>query len=327
MNSDYHLPRSGWLTLLGPFLAVLPLVACGTASVSIDSDAGGAAAIGGMVPLGGGGGMTAQAGSGGTIAQAGSGRRVPVAGQDGAGSGGSAPVAGPGGTGNSGGGQTDDCVPQEIKVPPPNCAGLSGYDLTVCYKIAKGELPATCQGKCGADKDQCCAQVREEHLELANYPECDQGPFCPQVVLDQLKNNPYGNNISEECGTCICESCNKQINYVHDHGQSSITMLQCGLGNLVNRDCYVCNPPPCDTQLGTNLMTGPCSQEVLAACGGQGCNCAGPFDLNCLSLATCLDKKTAFSFPCSAAHSTTECIMANCPACPPLVPCPSQLTR
>ena len=336
MKAFFYFPRSGWLSLLGSFLAVLLLVACETSSSdgTDEFDPVGAAARGGQASVGGSGGpiaptgsggMIAPTGSGGMIAPPGSGHSAPISGQSAAGSSGSAPVAGQDGTGNGGGEQTEDCVPQKIEVPPPNCAGLIGYELTVCVGIARGELPATCQGLCGTDKDQCCARVRDAQLELASYPECDQGPICPQSVLDQLKNNPYGNNITDECGTCICESCNRQVNQVNNHGQSAITMLQCGLGHLVYRDCFVCNPGPCDLRMATNLMTGPCSQEVLAAC--PGCNCYGAFDVNCNSLATCLDQKTASAWPCAAAHATAECVAANCPACPTFTPCVSALMQ
>jgi hypothetical protein len=311
--------------LYGMLFLCSVLAACGVSSndgQAPGSGPVGAAATGGQGSVGGaGGGAIAPGGQGG----AGSSWTAPVAGQPAAGSSGTTPVGGQPAAGSGGSEQTDACVPYTVEVPPPDCAGMSGYELTVCYQIAHGELPATCQGLCGEDKEQCCAQIYEAQLDIANYPECEQGLLCPDAVLDQLKNNPYGNSISEECGTCICESCNEQINFVNTHGQSAITLLQCGLGNLVTRDCFVCNPPPCDIQLGTNLMTGPCSGEVMAAC--PSCICAGMFDLNCMSLAACLDEKIAFDRPCAAAHATVECIMASCPSCPPLTPCPSNLMQ
>ncbi len=321
MRPGFLLTRSVFFNVFAIFLVISLLGACGTSSSS-DGMAGsgpiGAAATGGQAGMGG---TMAPGGQGG----AGMGGTAPVAGQGGAGIGG-APAGGQGGAGSGGSEQIDGgCVPNPISVPPPDCAGMSGYELTVCYKIANGELPATCQGLCGEQFNQCCLQVHEAQLDLANYPECDQGPICPQAVIDALLGNPYGNPITAECGACICESCNEQINYVNSHGQSAVAMMQCGLGNLVNRDCFVCNPPPCDIQLATNLMTGPCNAEVMAAC--PSCQCAGAFDVNCLSLATCLDDKVAFSRPCAAAHATLECVMANCPACPPLTPCPSNLMQ
>lgn len=215
----------------------------------------------------------------------------------------------------------------------PVCAGLSGCELTNCYRVSTDELPATCSCLSGESLIKCCEEVKREMadcLDLSGYPECNIAPTCPMNIIEQLKTNPFpgAEQISTECENCLCANCMTQLNYVNTHGQPATEVMQCAIANHIIRDCIVCNPPPCDAPpngVGMKMMTGPCSQEALNAC--TNCACGGPMDPNCYSLAGCLDEKTSSSMPCSAAHSVLECMKANCPACPSIPDCPSTLIQ
>ncbi|MBN1652852.1 MAG: hypothetical protein JXA30_03670 [Deltaproteobacteria bacterium] len=223
-------------------------------------------------------------------------------------------------------------APTVCDVPEPNCAGLSGCALTICVLIrgsGNDKIPGDCSCLSGDQLKQCCAQVRQgmekyNCIDLTDFPECEIRLECPMNVIDSLKTNPYegAEQISQECANCICASCLTQFDHLASNGETAITLLQCAIANKARKDCVVCNPPPCDTTLGTNLLTGPCSQELLASC--PDCSCGGPFDLNCLSLAGCLSETSvATQLPCRSANSAMECMVANCPACPSIPDCPS----
>jgi hypothetical protein len=284
---------------------------------------------GGQATAGSGGGPVGSTTIGGSVVNGGSGGVIVTGGIADIGSGGVSATGGitAGGTGPTAG--SGD--PTVCDAPIPNCAGLSGCELTICV-LARGsgddKIPVDCSCLSGERLAQCCAQVREgmekySCLDLTNYPECETKLECPMHILDSLKANPYpgAEQISQECVDCLCSNCITQLDLVASSEPTAVTLLQCAIANHVIKDCVVCNPAPCDTRLGTNMMTGPCSQELLAAC--PDCSCSGALDLNCLSLAGCMTESTVSTLPCRTAHMTLQCLAANCPACPALPDCPS----
>ncbi len=322
-------------SLIYAFTALVFVVTCTESNTTGGAGSGGynsnvaGNASGGQTGASGAGGVVGGTAIGGGFVSGGSGFAGATGGIDAIGSGG---VVATGGIAIGGSGATSGTGdPTVCDAPEPNCAGLSGCELTICV-LARGseqvKIPVDCSCLSGDHLTQCCAQVRQgmeqfNCVDLTNYPECETKLECPMHILDSLKTNPYpgAEQISQECGDCLCANCITQLDLVASSESTAVTLLQCAIANHVRKDCVVCNPPPCDTTLGTNLLTGPCSQELLAAC--PDCSCSGALDLNCLSLAGCMTESTVSTLPCRTAHMTMECLAANCPACPALPDCPS----
>jgi hypothetical protein len=217
----------------------------------------------------------------------------------------------------------------------PLCVGLSGCPLAVCSKANKNEIPLTCSCLTGDALTRCCAEVKTamgDCPDLTSYPECQESekpPTCPTSVLQSLAKSTYkgiNSTISADCQNCMCSNCITELGRVDMHGQAAIPLLQCAFANGLLRDCLVCAGGSCDVTLGTNLMTGPCSQEALNACAGR-CLCGGAFDISCLSLGGCMMPQNGKTFPCAAAHSTAECMATKCTMCGTFSSCPSNLAN
>jgi len=315
-----RLVKTRVFSLIITFVLALAFIAACEGSKTSGGDGYGTYNTGGN-PSGG----TVAPGSGGIVTNGGSGEAITTAGMS---VGGTAAMGGGGGP-NSGSGEPTVC-----EVAEPNCAGLSGCELTICVLVRgsdEGKIPGSCACLSGEQLEQCCAQVREGiqkynciDLLLPHYPECEIKVECPVDLIGSLNTNPSYPGVealSQQCVDCLCTSCINEFDRLAKSDQSAVALLQCALSNKARKDCVVCNPPPCDTNLGTNMMTGPCSQELLGAC--DACSCGGPFDLNCFSLAGCMSETTVSTLPCRTAHMALECLATNCSACPVIPDCPS----
>jgi hypothetical protein len=120
-----------------------------------------------------------------------------------------------------------------------------------------------------------------------------------------------------KCEKCICEKCPDPYEMMATHGQEARDMLACADQNNVSGECLVCGEA-CTT---SNILQGPCADEILAAC--PGCVCTSAADTaNCASLLQCNEPLMAGIMPCAAVFDFMECRRKKCKKeCDPPDPC------